>query len=305
MAEIRGVTGNQKNIRYLSEAWQRGRISHAYIIEGPEDSGKERFADSLAAALLCTQTRPGQLLLSETSPCGKCPSCIKAASGNHPDIIHVQHEKATVLSVREIREQVVADMAIKPYYGPFKIYIIRDAQLMNESGQNALLKTIEEPEEYGIIFLLTDNADGFLPTIKSRCIRLSMDPLPKTETAEHLLDDAGRSVVQILEQVRDMNAVQISKAAKELEGYEKSRVLALMRLWFRDMMVYKSTKDVKRLYFPDDPALRQMAEEISFEHLDRILAMLDETTDRMNANVKAEAAYETLLLTIRRNSIRI
>ncbi|MBR3165733.1 MAG: hypothetical protein IKF16_06150, partial [Lachnospiraceae bacterium] len=95
------------------------------------------------------------------------------------------------------------------------------------------------------------------------------------------------------------------KAAKELEGYEKPRVLALMRLWFRDMMVYKSTKDVKRLYFPDDPALRQMAEEIPFEHLNEILIALDETTDRMNANVKAEAAYETLLLTIRRNSIRI
>lgn len=302
MAEIRGVTGNQKNIRYLSEALQRGRISHAYIIEGPEDSGKEQFADSLAAALLCAQTKPGQMLLSETSPCGRCPSCIKAASGNHPDIIHVQHEKATVLSVREIREQVVADIAIKPYYGPFKIYIIRDAQLMNESGQNALLKTIEEPEEYGIIFLLTDNADGFLPTIRSRCIRLSMDPLPRKETAEHLLDEAGRSVVQILENVRDMDALRISKAAKELEGYDRQQVLTLMRFWFRDMMVYKSTRDVQRLYFPDDPQLREMAEAASYEHLDRILGALEETQDRLNANVKAEAAYETLLLTIRRNS---
>ena len=302
MAEIRGVTGNQKNIRYLSEALQRGRISHAYIIEGPEDSGKEQFADSLAAALLCAQTKPGRMLLSETSPCGRCPSCIKAASGNHPDIIHVQHEKATVLSVREIREQVVADIAIKPYYGPFKIYIIRDAQLMNESGQNALLKTIEEPEEYGIIFLLTDNADGFLPTIRSRCIRLSMDPLPRKETAEHLLDEAGRSVVQILENVREMDALRISKAAKELEGYDRQQVLTLMRFWFRDMMVYKSTRDVQRLYFPDDPQLREMAEAASYEHLDRILGALEETQDRLNANVKAEAAYETLLLTIRRNS---
>ena len=302
MAEIRGVTGNQKNIRYLSEALQRGRISHAYIIEGPEDSGKEQFADSLAAALLCAQTKPGQMLLSETSPCGRCPSCIKAASGNHPDIIHVQHEKATVLSVREIREQVVADIAIKPYYGPFKIYIIRDAQLMNESGQNALLKTIEEPEEYGIIFLLTDNADGFLPTIRSRCIRLSMDPLPRKVTAEHLLDEAGRSIVQILENDRDMDALRISKAAKELEGYDRQQVLTLMRFWFRDMMVYKSTRDVQRLYFPDDPQLREMAEAASYEHLDRILGALEETQDRLNANVKAEAAYETLLLTIRRNS---
>ena len=171
MAEHFRVSGNQKNIRFFSEAYARGKVSHAYIIEGPEDSDKEGFADSIAAALLCQNTKPGDLLISDSSPCGRCPSCIKAASGNHPDLIHVWHEKPTVLSVGEIREQVVADISIKPYYGPYKIYIIRDAQLMNEQGQNALLKSIEEPAEYGIIFLLTDNADGLLPTIRSRCIR--------------------------------------------------------------------------------------------------------------------------------------
>ena len=88
-------------------------------------------------------------------PCGICPSCIKAQTHNHPDIIRTAHEKKTVLSVQEIREQLVDTVSVAPYYGPYKIYIVEDAQLLNEHGQNALLKTIEEPPDYVLIFILT------------------------------------------------------------------------------------------------------------------------------------------------------
>ena len=294
------MTGNQKNIRFFTEAYARGKISHAYIIEGSAESGKERFADSIAAALLCPEKRPGDLLLSASSPCGRCPSCIKAASGNHPDIIHVRHEKPTVLSVDEIREQVVADISIKPYYGPYKIYIIGDAQLMNDRGQNALLKSIEEPAEYGIIFLLTDNADGLLPTIRSRCIRISMESLPREEIMRILLDEDGERLLQILETVSSMSAVEINKAAKELESFDKYHVFRLLRLWARDLLIYKSSGDEKRLYFADRQVLKQQAEKASFESLNRIVLAAEQAAERIKMNVKAEAAYESMLLTIRR-----
>ena len=311
---------NQKNIRHISEAYALGRLSHAYIIEGMEGSGKEAFADYIAAALLCDRNRQGQsggtgvpstgwqTQAGGTSlirPCGQCPSCIKAMTGNHPDIIHVQHEKDTVLSVGEIREQVVEDIDIRPYYGPNKIYIVPQAQLMNENAQNALLKTIEEPQPYGLILLLTDNADGFLPTIRSRCIRLHMADLPRQVQAQRLMDEDGQKVLQILRQAPSMTAPDIYKAAKELDPMDSAKVLAIFQMWCRDLLVYKSTGDAKRMYFGEDSMysmhedIRRFTGRASYEQLQEIWLALQELTTRIHVNVKAEAAYETFLIKVR------
>ena len=179
MAQIKTLLGNKKNIDHLMAAAKEGKLSHAYIINGAKGSGKKTLAAYIAAALLCDN--------SNAAPCGTCPACIKAATHNHPDIIWSTHEKEKLLSVNEVRDQIIYDIDIAPYYGPYKIYIIQDAQLLNENGQNALLKTIEEPPEYALIFLLTDNADGLLETIRSRCVRLDMEKLPKDVLIKELI----------------------------------------------------------------------------------------------------------------------
>ena len=106
--------------------------------------------------------------------CGKCQSCRQAVSGNQPDIIRVTHEKPNTISVDDIREQVNNDIVIKPYSSKYKIYIIPDADMMSVQAQNALLKTIEEPPEYAVIMLLTENAEILLPTIRSRCVMIKL-----------------------------------------------------------------------------------------------------------------------------------
>ena len=313
------MSSNQKNIRYISEAYALGRLSHAYIIEGMEGSGKESFADYIAAALLCDRSRQGggtgltgsgwQAQPGGTGlirPCGQCPSCIKAMTGNHPDIIHVQHEKDTVLSVGEIREQVVGDIDIKPYYGPYKIYVIPQAQLMNENAQNALLKTIEEPQPYGVILLLTDNADGFLQTIRSRCIRLHVADLPRHVQVQRLMDEDGQKVLETLRQTPFMTASDIYKAAKLLDPMDSEKVLAIFQMWCRDLLVYKSTGDAQRLYFGADPMssmymedIRRLTDRAGYEQLQEIRLALQELNTRIHVNVKAEAAYETFLIKAR------
>lgn len=309
------VSFDQQNIRYLSEAYVRGKLSHAYIIEGDAASGKEKMADYAAAALLCERNRlpdrsvpgPGTDPGSRPEgtfvlePCGICPSCVKAFSGNHPDIIHVHHEKDTVLSVNEIREQVVADIDIKPYYGPYKIYVIRDAQLMNENAQNALLKTIEEPAEYGLILLLTDNADGFLQTIRSRCICLRMGTISRAEAAGLLLDEDGSQVMEAVRGAAGLNAIKINQTAKTFEGMDRQQVMMILQILFRDILVYKSTQQTGRLYFSDrTDMIRKLAEGLSYEGVNRLLLSVDEGRARLKASVKAEAVYENLLLLIRR-----
>ncbi len=297
MSSMARVQGNERNLRLLSESYIKGKLSHAYIIEGSKLSGRDEFIQNIAAALLCEKAAE----MRELVPCGKCPSCIKAATRNHPDIIHVSHAKPTVLSVDEIREQVVADISIKPYYGPYKIYIIYDAQLMNEFAQNALLKTIEEPEPYGIIFLLTDNEDSFLQTIKSRCIRLSMDAVPRRDVAESLLDEDGQQVLKALENVLGADALQINKTAKEMEAMDRQQVIRIAGLWVRDMLVYKSTGDKGKLYFAShEQPIKNMSANMTYEDINECLEVVDDVQARLSANVKAEAAFENMLLQIRR-----
>lgn len=89
-----------------------------------------------------------------------CSSCRKAMSRNHPDIIYVEHVKPTSIGIEEIREQLVSDVEIKPYTGPYKIYIVDEAEKMTIQAQNALLKTIEEPPAYAVILLLANNNTG-------------------------------------------------------------------------------------------------------------------------------------------------
>ena len=330
MSELVQILGNEKNLQHLSDAHRLGKLSHAYIISGPKGSGKKSLAQYIAAALLCDE-RPDP----KEGPCGKCPSCIKAKTDNHPDIIHVVHEKPGLISVSEIRQQVVDDIAIKPYYGPYKIYIISDSQYMNEFGQNSLLKTIEEPPSYGIIFLLTDNADGLLDTIRSRCIRLDMDMLPEKLIADILINEnkaapgeafaaAGFArgnlglakelsgnekfselmgfVQDILRDIFSKDAFEIYQSSMQLDKQDGKIALDIIRKWFRDVLTVKAYANETDLYFPNElSVLRAQAELLSFEGLNDIMNDIDDAASQLEFAVKAEAVFENMFLRIRRN----
>ena len=166
MVSFNNIIGHEEIIRHLQNAMKTGKVSHSYIFTGRPGSGKKLLATTYAMTLQCEA--------GGTEPCQKCDSCKKALGKNHPDIIMVNHEKPGTISIDEIREQVIHDVAIKPYSSPHKIYIIPDAEMMTVQAQNALLKTIEEPPEYAVIMLLTSNVDALLPTIQSRCVRLDL-----------------------------------------------------------------------------------------------------------------------------------
>lgn len=323
------ILGNEKNLKFLKESAQSGRISHAYIISGPDGTGKKTFAANAAAALLCEnhKSRP------EFSPCGMCASCKRALSGNHPDIIRITHEKETVLSVDEIRSQLVRDIDIKPYYGPYKIYIVEDAHLMPAQAQNALLKTIEEPPAYAVVFLLTDNADAFLDTIKSRSIKLDMQPLSSALTekelikegadplkaaeisafsrgnlglAKKLLSDPAAGeltdfVTDFLTKIKDADALEISKAADTLSANGSADIPDILKKWYRDVLVLKSSAN-RKLYFPGyKETLSRQAETLSYESINNIFTDIDEAYTRLTFNVNSKAVYEALFLRIRQN----
>lgn len=170
----------QKEIKdHFINAVRKDRISHAYILNGEDGMGKMALAEAFSSYLLCKDRK-------ENDSCNECTSCKKIEHGNHLDIIYVTHEK-TIISVDDIRQQINDNIDIKPYESEKKIYIVDEAELMKAEAQNALLKTIENPPEYAIILLLTNNADTFLPTILSRCVRLNLKPLPEKVIGNYMM----------------------------------------------------------------------------------------------------------------------
>lgn len=322
MSEFVRLLGNEKNIDYFSKAADLGKLSHAYIISGPAGSGKSVFADNIAAGLLC----PSSGILA----CGKCPMCKKSMTKNHPDIIRVTHEKPNLIKVGEVRDQVVKTIDTKPYYGPYKIYIIEDADLMNDNGQNALLKTIEEPPAYAIIFLLTSNPDGLLETVHSRCITIEMEMLSDDVVADFLVQHCktGESkaaeiaaftrgnlglaeklakkevsipdtVPALLTGLASLDAFEVKTRAQELAESDPEEVLDTMMLWFRDVLVSKAAGGF-RLYFPNEAAAEKaQADMLSYETLNDILNYIDDARMQISFNVGAAAALDGLLLKVR------
>ena len=180
------LLGNGQLKENLTGSLNRGRISHFYLISGPEGSGKHTLARLLAAAILCKQ--PGR-------PCGCCGPCRKVLEGNHPDFITVDDPEKKTVPVELIRK-ARADIYVQPNESDHKIYLFPRAQDMGVPGQNALLKVLEEPPKYGVFILLTDNPEKLLVTVRSRCTQLSLrslDPDTMRAALRREFPDAGEA----------------------------------------------------------------------------------------------------------------
>lgn len=166
--EFTGFLGNVQLKQRLSASFAAGKSSHCYLLCGPVGSGKHTLAKLLTAALQCTQG---------DKPCMTCRNCRKVMAGSHPDVITVDDPEKKSVSVELIR-QLQADAYIRPNEADRKVYIIPRAMDMTDAAQNALLKLMEEPPAYAVFLLLTDNADKLLPTVRSRCAELRLEPVP-------------------------------------------------------------------------------------------------------------------------------
>ena len=331
MSSFKDVVGHKNIIKYISSAVQADAVSHAYILNGERGSGKRLLANLFAMSLQC-QNRE-----EDGEACGKCQSCIQAQSGNQPDIIKVTHEKPNTISVDDIRTQVNNDIVIKPYSSKYKIYIIPEADLMSAQAQNALLKTIEEPPEYAVIMLLTENAEALLPTIRSRCVMMKLrnikDQLVKKYLMEQMeipdykadvcvafaqgnmgkaimlatseyFNEIKEEVVHLLRNIDEMNVSELMDAVKKCMTYkmEINDYLDMIAIWYRDVLIYKATKNVDRVVFSDQLRyIKARASKSSYEGIENILDAIEKAKARLKANVNFELTMELLLLTIKEN----
>lgn len=324
------ILGNEMIKEHFLKAIESHRISHAYILTGEEGTGRKSIANAFAMTLLCEK--------GGTEPCMVCHSCKQALSGNHPDLIYVTHEKPASIGVDDIREQINDTIQIRPYSSYYKIYIVDEAEKMTVQAQNALLKTIEEPPSYAVIILITTNQEAFLPTILSRCVQLKLKPLKdftvKSYLTEHLkvpekdaelcaafargnlgkaihlasseeFKELYRRVMSLLKNVGTMDIGMLLDCIREIkeQNFDIYEVLDLMQLWYRDVLMYKVTKDMNLLVFKDEyRMINETGQKIDYAGLEAILAAIDTARTRLEANVNLDLAMELLLLTMKNPS---
>jgi DNA polymerase-3 subunit delta' len=182
------IKGHDATIRILEGARSRGRIASSYLFAGEDGIGKKTCALAFAASLNCKEPVEDKGFLSA---CGHCPSCIKIDSGTHPDVLVVEPLTNDILicQIRPGKDRDKCDqegydkprveemLAYRSFEGGMKVVIVDQAEKMNVNASNAFLKTLEEPPEGSIIFLISSKPDRLLPTIRSRCSRLNFRPL--------------------------------------------------------------------------------------------------------------------------------
>ena len=179
------IVGNSLLKGRISTDISNNTLSHAYIIEGPEGSGRHTLALSIAAALSCQN--------KDSAPCYNCKSCQKIFGAGSPDIIvqGLEGDKVTigVESIRKIKEDIV----IAPNDLDIKVYIIEKADTMTVQAQNAFLLSLEEPPKYVMFFLLCESSGALLETIRSRAPILRLERLEEREVEEYILAHDNRA----------------------------------------------------------------------------------------------------------------
>lgn len=329
MSGFRDIIGQETIKEQLQTAIANNRISHAYIINGETGSGKEFVAKTFAAAIHCKE--------DGVDACGECHSCKQAASGNHPDIITVTHEKPNTISVNDIRDQIINDIIIKPYSSDYKVYIMNEGEKMNNAAQNALLKTLEEPPEYAVIIILTNNVSALLPTIISRCTVLNMNPVNDKTVRAYLMKqlsvpdyqadicvafargNIGRAkslalseefneikdeAIRVLKYIHEMDMSGFLESIKKIEEFKVNiyDFLDILIIWYRDVLMFKAMNDAGSLVFKDEiKYIRDRANQSSYEGIEEIINAIEKTKVRLRANVNFNLTLELLLMTIKEN----
>ena len=215
------IHGHAANLDQLKVAFQRGRLAHAYLFVGPSGTGKKKFAFELAKALLCE--RPMGVL----NACGTCPACKQFEVGSHPDFFYARKpDDKSELNIETVRT-FAENLGTKAARGGRKIGILDDADSINDTSANFLLKTLEEPPAGTLLILIATTEESQLPTILSRCQKVRFQPL------------APPDLLKVLEELELGPAEHLAKLAS-LGGGTVEQAMALDSegvLAFREAMV--------------------------------------------------------------------
>lgn len=315
------IIGQATPVAILRRSLAAGKTAHAYIFDGIEGCGKKKTAMALVEAIFC----------NGSEGCGHCPACRKIAASQHPDL-HLVEPDGAFIKIDQIRD-LQKELSFRPFEAQKKTCIIEAAERMNPAAANAFLKTLEEPPGNALLILLTTNIGSMLPTILSRCQRLSFSSIPQEaietyltgkgiadETARIAASLAGGSLKtaleiaeeetlpkrrHLLERISALSPGEIAPLfglAEEL-GSDKEKTLELLDIltvFWRDVMLLLSggtemaNKDLM-------PLLREEAARSTLEEVMERIDLVFRSRQALLRNVNPRLALEVLFMRLARS----
>lgn len=315
------VIGQRMAIDLIKRAIAEKRLAHAYLFIGPDGVGKTLFAKIFAQSLNCES--------ENMDPCNECVSCRKIEGKSHPDVGWIYPEgKSLQIKIDSIR-QVQHALALKPYEGKAKVYIIDGADHMTEEAANCLLKTLEEPPQGSTLILLASNISRLYPTVISRCQKIPFYPLGEEPVKKEIMrrygiDEKKASYIsrfsegrlgKAIEAVEDEAFIKRDKIVDEFIsprklGYEElwlyheprekvNDILNTLAVYFRDLLVFNLSRDFDLLVNLDkaDEILRD-SKRYSVEKLEEIIERILATQDLIRSNANIKIALSSMRLNI-------
>jgi len=329
---MKKLIGNSNVAENLLRLLRSGRVPNALLFAGPESVGKKRFAVELARSMVCSTP-------NECEACGECAACKRAGEfsipvfekgdesdrvffSQHPDVGLVVPFRRN-LRIGAIRA-LESEAHFRPYEGGARIFIIEDADKMNDAAANALLKTLEEPPATSHIILIASRADSLLPTIRSRCQTIRFAPAPFEEIEKYLVskgesspDDAalaarvsggsiGRAIEIVPSSFRTQRSLMLDVLKAAVAGNRREALQVSEEIAdAKNKDEYEENLGILKDLIHDAWLLRNGATSQEIRNLD-IISDLTQLSDRSNSNdlsgwiAEIETIEENLIVNINR-----
>jgi len=325
MIDFKEIIGHEKPIKILKNRIKFEKIGHSYLFTGKEGVGKKLAAIAFSKAMNCTN------LSKEQDSCNQCSACLKIEKGTSADF-DIISPVDSVIKIDKIRK-LKNNIYFQPLENKKKVYLINDVDRMTVEASNSLLKILEEPPEFAVLILITAFPDAILPTILSRCCRLSFKPLSVKHQREILLQNRSLGKSQ-LENILKLSYGSPGKAL-DLAGNQqkmtlKSQYIAsmakmkpeelvdcifnpekvfpdiannfpvfveMMILWFRDILFLKINMNENQLIFQDQiSAAQKYAQYYTENKLITILEYLANIPKELERHINQNTLLENLFI---------
>lgn len=301
------IIGQDFAKKYLTNSIKKNKLNNAYMFEGMDGIGKKKFADELSKLLLDYENLE-----------------------NSPDYVLIKPDGNSI-KIAQIRN-LQSDIVIRPHKD-YKIYIINNAEKMTVEAQNALLKTLEEPPNYAIIILVTNNKESLLETIKSRCDIIKFSPIPIEDLKRYLINTGieeeraqllaifsrgsienalnlsqssefsmmREDIQQYIQIMLDKNIVEILNIPNNMEKY-RDKIIALLDMminYFRDIILLKENVNKNMLINVDKLVfIQNMSGKISYSQLSKIIDIIEDAKSKIKSNCNFNISIQVMSLNI-------
>lgn len=317
---LNNLVGHEKQRSYFSNLIKNQTLPHAIMLEGKYGVGKYTLSQVLAQAVLCEQ-KAGEA-------CGTCRSCIKMSHKNHPDYMLIEPDGTQIKNAQI--ESFQEFINIKPYDGLYKVVIIKDADRMNASSQNRILKTLEEPPSHVVVILLTTNSETLLPTVISRCQVVKLNGLPEQVILDFLNEQTSHEQKEVIAKLADgsiglaldylsseeFQQIQIHseivlqsihdkdrpKLLEQLSYFSEQKdsikkILDYMILWYRDILLFKQAK-AKHLLIHSDAVefIKKLARHLTVKKIIENIELIETTKRKLNQHAQYDLTLEVMLI---------